>query len=99
MQTAPAYGRPSPDPRFGSPVELRCRHLHRLFNLIGIGEALPGQRIAAEEAPPALLQIEPASPFGNEHVLDAWMVCQPGAGLQTVVTAQIVRDDEDVSSG
>src|SRR5258708_2379505 len=98
MQTAPCFGRSSPDPRLGSPVELRRSHLHRLFNLIGISKTLSGQRIAAEEAPPALLQIEPARPFGNKHVLDAWMVCQPGAGLQAVVTAEIVRDDEDVSS-
>jgi hypothetical protein len=35
-------------------------------------------------------------PFGNEDVLEAWMVCQPGACLQAIMAAQIVRDDEKV---
>lgn len=97
MQVASRSGRSSPDPRLGSSVELRCRHLHRSFNLIGIGEALAGEGIAAEEAPPALLQIEPARSFGNKDVLEAWMVCEPGAGLQAIMTAEIVCDDEDVA--
>ncbi len=96
---APRFGRPSPNPRFGSPVELRCRHLHRSFNLISIGETLSSECIAAEEAPPAFLEIEPARTFGNEHVLDAWVLGEPGACFQAVVTAQIIGDDEDVSSG
>jgi hypothetical protein len=96
---ASCFGRSSPDPRFGSPIELRCGHLHCLFNLISISKALPSERIASEEAPPALLKIKPASPFGNEHVLDARVLRQPGAGFQTVMTAQIVRDDEEVSLG
>jgi hypothetical protein len=29
-------------------------------------------------------------------MLDAWMVCEPGVGLQTVMAAQIVRDDENI---
>ena len=36
MQMAPRFGRSSPHPWLGSVVELRCRHLHRLFNLSGI---------------------------------------------------------------
>ena len=99
MQMAPRFGRSSPHPWLGSVVELHRRHLHRLFNLIGIGEALSGEGIATEETPPALLQVEPAGPFGNEDVLDAWVVRQPGTGLQAVMTAQIVGDDENVPCG
>ena len=95
---APGLGRPSPDPRFGSPVELGRGHARGLLDLFGIGEALSGERITAEEPPPALLQIQPARPGGNEDVMKARMIGQPGAGLQTVVTAQIVRNDEDVSA-
>ncbi len=96
---APHFGGPSPDPRFGSPIELCCGHLHRLLNLISISKALPSERITSEEAPPALLQIEPASPFGNENMLNTRVLRQPGACFQAVVTTEIVRDDEDVPLG
>ena len=96
---APRFRRSTPDPWFGAMVELHRSHLHCAFNLISIGETLPGERITTEETPPALLEIEPAGAFRNEHVLDAWMVCQPGAGFQAVVTTEIVRDDENVPRG
>src|SRR5205085_5316272 len=75
-QVATRLGRPSPDPRLGSVVKLDGGHLHRSLNLIGIGQALASERIAAEEPPPALLQVEPTRAFGNEDVLEAWMVCR-----------------------
>jgi hypothetical protein len=80
-------------------VELDGGHLHGSLDLTGIGKALARQRITAEEAPPALLQIEPARAFGNEDVLDAWMVYEPGARFQAIVTAQVVGDDEDIPRG
>ncbi|HET8852857.1 MAG TPA: hypothetical protein VFN02_10040 [Ktedonobacteraceae bacterium] len=52
-------GRASPDPGFGSPVELSRRHASGLLDLLGIGETLTGEGITAEEAPPTFLQIEP----------------------------------------
>ncbi len=96
---APRFGRPSPNPRLGSVIELGRRHLHRSFDLIGVGKTLPGQRIAAEETPPSLLQVQPAGSFGNKDVLDARMVCEPGAGFQAVVATEIVRNDENVPLG
>ena len=53
-------GRSSPDPGIGSPVELSGSDASGLLNLIRVGKALAGQRIATEKAPPALLQVEPA---------------------------------------
>jgi len=53
-------GRTSPDPRVGSSVELSGGDPRGLLNLIRVGKALSSQSIAAEEAPPALLQVEPA---------------------------------------
>ncbi len=47
--------RASPDPGLRPPVELRSGDAGGLLNLLGIGKALPGERIAAEEPPPALL--------------------------------------------
>ncbi len=44
----------SPDPGLGPQVELRGGDAGRLRNLLGRGLALPGERIAAEEPPPAL---------------------------------------------
>ena len=47
--------RPSPDPRIGAPIELSGGDTCGLLDLISVGKALPGQRIASEEPPPALL--------------------------------------------
>ncbi len=58
-------GRPTPDPRLGSSVELSGRDAYGLLNLVGSGKALSSQSIAAQEAPPALLQIQPClAPVG-----------------------------------
>src|SRR5258708_35297415 len=77
----------SPDPGLGPQVELHRRDASGLLNLLGIGKALPGERTATEEAPPALLQIEPAGPGGSQAPLDAGMPFQPGARLQAGMTA------------
>ena len=90
-------GRPTPDPGFGSPIELIGGDAGGLLDLLGISEALPSKRVAAEEAPPALLQVQPAGSCWNEDVVEAWMPFQPGTRLQTIMTAEIVADDEDVS--
>jgi hypothetical protein len=92
-------GRASPDPGLSPQVELSGGDAGGLLNLLGIGKALASQGIAAEESPPALLEIEPARSGGNEDLLDAWMPFQPGAGLQAVMTAEIVGDDGDIARG
>src|SRR5689334_18159014 len=61
-------GRPSPDPGLGPSIELCSRHAPGLVDLSRIGKTLARQRIAAKEPPPALLQVEPAGPFGNEDL-------------------------------
>jgi len=90
-------GWPTPDPGLGAPIQLLGGHTGGLLDLFGIGEALPGKRIAAEEPPPAFLQIEPACSRRDEDVVNARMLLQPGARLQARVTAEIVADDEEVS--
>src|SRR5260370_26125201 len=89
--------RASPDPGIGPQVELSGRHARSLFDLFGIGKTLSSQGIAAEEPPPALLQIEPARPGGNEDVMDAGMPFQPGARLQAVMAAEIIANHVDIA--
>ncbi len=52
---AMVLGRSTPDPGIGAPIELSGRDASGLLNFIGVGKALPSERIASEEAPPALL--------------------------------------------
>ncbi len=80
-------------------VELSGGHPCRLLNLSGIGKTLTSKGIPAEEPPPSLLQIEPACASRNEELVEAGMCFQPRTRLQTVMTAQIIGDDEDVTSG
>jgi hypothetical protein len=68
-----------------------------LRDLLGIGKTLTGQRIAAEQAPPPLLQIEPARPGGNEDLMEAWMLCEPAARLGAVVAREFSGNDVDVA--
>ena len=90
-------GRASPDPRFGSPVELGRRDPRRLLDFRGGGETLPSQGIAAEEPPPAFLQIQPAGSRRDKDVMEARMLGHPGACLSTVMAAEIIRDNKDVT--
>src|SRR5260370_30355806 len=92
-------GRTSPDPGLSSQIELSSSDTGGLLDLLRVGKALPGKRIAAEEAPPALLQIEPTCPGGNEDVMDARMLLQPGAGLEAGMAAEIVGVHKDVAGG
>ena len=84
------FGRPSPDPGPGSPIELGHGHTGHLLDLSGIGEALSSQSIAEEESPPALLQIQPARSLGNEDMQEARMVSKPGARFQARACLQII---------
>ncbi len=80
-------------------VELSRGDAGRLLNLVRIGKALTSLGITAEETPPALLQIEPTRPCGNEDVMETRMLREPGPRLGTIVAGEIVGDDEDVAGG
>jgi len=70
-----------------------------LLDFFGIGKTLTSQSIASKQAPPALLEMKPTCSRGNKEVMDAGMLFQPGARLQTVMTREIVRDNEDIPAG
>ncbi len=94
---AAGLGRTTPDPGLGANIELSGGDAGGLFDLVRIGKTLAGQGIATEEPPPALLEIEPAGPCWNEDLMEPRMLCQPGAGLSTVMAAEIISDNEDVA--
>ncbi len=96
-KVATGFGRPPPDPRFSASIELSGRDASGLFDLVGIGKALPGQGIATEETPPALLEIEPAGSCGNKDLMEARMLDEPRAGLGTVVARQGVGEDVHIA--
>jgi hypothetical protein len=96
--TARYLRRTSPDPGLSPQVELRGGDASGLLNLLGIGKALPGESVAAEEAPPALLQIEPARSGRDEDVMEAGMLFQPSARLEAIVTGEVIGNHEDVAS-
>ena len=91
--------RSSPDPRFGPRVELRGGHTPGQIDLTWIGKTLTSKRVATKDPPPALLQIQPARPFRNENMVDAWTIRQPGTCFQAAVATEIIRDDENVAGG
>ena len=91
--------RPTPNPGVGTSVELSGRDARGLLNLIRVGETLSSERIAAEEAPPAFLEVQPAGSFWDEDVMEPGMVSHPGACLSTVVAGKVVSDDENVARG
>ena len=94
-----SFGRSSPDPGPGPSVELHGGHAPGQVDFTRVGKALTSKGIAAEEPPPALLQIEPAGTFRDEHVVQTWVVCHPGTCLQAVMTTEVVRNHEDVAGG
>jgi hypothetical protein len=96
---AMVLGRSSPDPRLGSMVELSRGNARGLLDFVWVGKALPGQGIAAEEPPPALLQVEPARSCRNEDLVEPWMLGEPGPRLSTAVAGEIVSDDVNVPVG
>src|ERR1700745_2171304 len=79
----------SPDPGAGAGVELGGGDPGGVRDLVGVGEILPGQRLAPEDPPPAFLEVEPAGALGDEGVPDAGMVFQPAPGALAVVAGQV----------
>src|SRR5919197_1159969 len=86
-----AWGRwwAAPHPWAGAGVESAGRDPGGQGDLLRGGKRLPGKRLAANQPPPALLEVEPAGPFGDEGVLEARMVGQPGPGREAGVAGQV----------
>jgi hypothetical protein len=96
-KTASCFRWTSPDPRLGSMIELRGGYPRRLLNLVRSSKALSGEGIAAEKAPPPLLQIEPARSCRNEDVMKSRMRFEPGARLQALVAREMIGNHENIA--
>src|SRR6266508_4590455 len=92
-----AWGRwwAAPDPGASAGIQLAGRHPGGQRDLLGGGKRLPGKGLAAKQPPPALLEVQPAGAFGDEGVLDAGVVGQPGPGRDAAVAGQVVGDHHD----
>src|SRR5262249_31122529 len=88
-----------PDPGVGSGVEVLRGNARRLVDLLGIGEVLAGEGLAAEEAPRAFLQDEPAGPRRERDRVDARMLPQPLLDGRTGVAGEVVTDQVQVAGG
>ena len=74
-------------------VELSSGDAGGIGDIVGVGEGCAGERLAAEEAPPACDEVQPGRPHRNEGVLDARMVRQPVADRATEMAGEIVGDE------
>src|SRR5215212_11233365 len=79
----------APDPWSGAGIQLGRGDPRGEGDLAGVGEALAGQGLAAEQPPPALLQVQPARLLGDEHLLEPRMASQPLARGHTGVAGQV----------
>lgn len=93
------FRRSTPDPRIGAPIELSGSDTGGMLDLIIVGKTLSCQGVTSKEAPPALLQVQPAGSFRNEDVMEPWMLSHPGTSLGAVVAGEVVGDQEDVAAG
>jgi hypothetical protein len=74
----------TPHPRTGVGIQLAGRHPCGQGDFVRGGKRLAGEGVAAKQPPPALLELQPAGPFGDEGVLDAGVVGQPSTGRALV---------------
>jgi hypothetical protein len=67
-------------------------------NIVLIGQRLPSERLAPEDAPPPLDQIEPGRSHRDEGVLDAGMGRKPLPDRATAVTGEVIGHQVEVPS-
>ena len=96
-ELAMGSGRPSPDPGLGTAVELTGGEVSGGLNLRMIREALAGEGIPPEEAPPAFDEVQPAGAGGNGVLMDTGMGGEPLPDGTTGVAGQVVVDEVEVT--
>lgn len=89
----------APDPGMGATVELLSGHTGGEGDLCAIGEALTSIGRTAQEAPPALDQIQPSSAHRDENLTYPRVSGEPLADGATGVTREVVGDEIEVAVG
>src|SRR5262249_39229511 len=89
----------APDPGMGPGSEVLRGDARRQVDLVGVGEGVAGERLAAEEPPPAVLQVEPAGARGEGDGGDARMEPQPGLDRSAGMAGEMVADQVEVAVG
>ena len=89
--------RTAPDPGMGAPIELASGYTSGEGDLRTVGETLARVGRSAQEAPPALDQVEPTGGNRDEDLPDARVSRQPVADGPARVATQIVRDQIQVA--
>src|SRR4051812_17503718 len=92
-----ALGAP-PDPGLGAGIALLRGHVGGALKLLAISKCLPGERGTAENAPPGLLQVQPAGPDGDEDMPHAGIAGQPVLDRWALVAAAVVADQVEVAA-
>ena len=70
-----------------------------MLDLLPVGEALAGERLAPEQAPPPLLKVQPAGPDRQEDLLDLRVLGEPGRDRRALMAGQVIGDQVKRAGG
>jgi hypothetical protein len=89
------FGRATPNPGSGFPVQLPGSDSRRLVDLVTIRKALSGKGLSSEDTPPPLDEVEPRRSLRDERMLYPRVLFEPLPYQDAVVDLQIVGDQAD----
>lgn len=89
--------RAAPDPGMGASIELTGGNARGERDLSAVGETLTGIGRPAQEAPPALDQVQPGGADRNEDLMDPRVGREPVADGSAGVAGEIVRNQIQVA--
>ena len=91
------FGRTTPYPRAGFPVQLSGGDSRGQVNLVAVREALSGERLSPEYTPPGLDEVEPRRSLGDESVLYPRVPFEPlpyQGALSWIFRLSAIRGDQ-----
>lgn len=89
----------APDPWARMAIELRGGEAGGVGDVGSVGQRDTSEGFAAEDAPPALNEVQPGGPNRDEGVLNAWVARQPVANRATAVAGQVIGDEIERAVG
>jgi hypothetical protein len=88
----------TPDPGVGMAIEMLGGDPRHEGNVMIIGQRLPREGFAPEDAPPAFNEIEPGRSYRNEGMLDPRMGFEPLSDRTTGVAGQVISNQVKAAS-